>query len=96
MKKTNKLIKDKWGRKYKVLPYGKLKEGDLYFDPHDNEIHKWEIGDWSLDTSSYIKVKPLFKKRKIKLSWTCCDSCHKEHRNKFTAWLHWQIIKHRK
>lgn len=47
------------GCEYKILPYGKLKEGDLYYDSYDNKIYLWEIGDWDLDTSSYFKVKEI-------------------------------------
>jgi len=27
--------------------------------------------------------------RRLRMCWTCCDSCHAEHSNKAAAWLHW-------
>lgn len=32
------------------------------------------------------------KKKKIKIRWTCSDYCHKEHKTKFTAWLHGRLM----
>lgn len=26
-------------------------------------------------------------KRRIRIRWTCCDACHREHLNRATAWI---------
>ena len=35
-------------------------------------------------------------KRKLRYVWTCSDYCHKQHKWKWSAWLHgrWLKIKH--
>lgn len=29
------------------------------------------------------------KRRRIRIVWTCCDACHRQHRSLFAARLHW-------
>ena len=31
-------------------------------------------------------------KRRLRLTWTCCDACHAHHRTLFAARLHWLVL----
>jgi|GEM_PF-2188474 len=35
-----------------------------------------------------IRVDPT-SKIPIRIRWTCCDVCHREHLNRASAWFHW-------
>lgn len=76
-----------WDEEGWIVYCGLFKEPSCFFDPtHWMPIPPApQVGPISKHTSGSMK--------RIKFKFTCCNSCHAEHSNKFTAWIHWAWLR---